>query len=104
MGAWRETWRVNPRAKPQPVDALAELADGTALKGMAGLKQHLLAHETDRFAKALTEKLLAYALGRSLEFTDSKTVEALTRHFVKSDYRLRGLITGIVQSEEFLNK
>ena len=104
VGAWRETWRVNPRAKPQPVDALAELADGTALKGMAGLKQHLLAHETDRFAKALTEKLLAYALGRSLEFTDSKTVEALTRHFVKSDYRLRGLITEIVQSEEFLNK
>ena len=104
VGAWRETWRMNPRAKPQPVDALAELADGTVLKGMAGLKQHLLAHETDRFAKALSEKLLAYALGRSLEFTDSKTVEALTRHFVKSDYRLRGLIMRVVQSEEFLNK
>ena len=104
VGAWRDQWRANPKAKPQPVEALAELEDGTKLSGMAGLKAHLLQHETDRFSRALTEKMLAYALGRSLEFSDDDTVEALTQRFAKGDYQLRGLITSIVQSEEFLTK
>ena len=104
VGRWRENWRTNPKAKPQPVDALAKLADGTELTGMAGLKQHLLEHETERFAAALTRKLLAYALGRSLEFSDAAAVSALTQHFEKGDYQLRALITGIVQSEDFLTK
>ena len=104
VGRWRENWRANPKAKPQPVDALAKLADGTELTGIAGLKQHLLEHETDRFAAALTRKLLAYALGRSLEFSDDAAVSALTQRFEKGDYQLRALITGIVQSEDFLTK
>ena len=101
---WRENWRANPRAKPQPVDALAKLADGTELTGMAGLKKHLLAHETERFATALSRKLLAYALGRSLEFSDDATVAVLTQRFAKGDYRLRALIASVVQSEDFLTK
>lgn len=104
VGRWRENWRTNPKAKPQPIDALAKLADGTELTGMAGLKQHLLAHEKERFAAALTRKLLAYALGRSLEFSDAAAVSALTQHFEKGDYQLRALITGIVQSEDFVTK
>ena len=104
VGRWRENWRANPKAKPQPVDALAKLADGTELPGMAGLKKHLLAHEKERFAAALTRKMLAYALGRSLEFSDAAAVAALTQRFEKGDYQLRTLITGIVQSEDFLTK
>ena len=100
----RESWRANPKAKPQPVDALAQLADGTELAGMAGLKAHLLKHEKERFAAALTGKLLAYALGRSLEFSDDATVAALTQRFAKGDYRLRVLIASVVQSEDFLTK
>jgi hypothetical protein len=51
---------------------------------MKDLKGHLLSSEKDRFGRALSEKILAYALGRSLEFTDEQAVEALVRGFKKA--------------------
>ena len=71
---------------------------------MTGLKKRLLDRDKERFARALTEKLLAYALGRSLEFTDKETVTALTRRFTQEDHRLSALIGAIVHSDAFLNK
>ncbi len=99
VGLHRETL---PKGKP--VDAHADLPDGSSLQGMVGLKKRLLAHDKERFAQALTEKLLAYALGRSLEFTDKETVAALTHEFTQEGYRLSALIGAIVKSNAFLNK
>ncbi|HBO50460.1 MAG TPA: hypothetical protein DD471_00630 [Planctomycetes bacterium] len=66
---------------------------------MKDLKGHFLSSEKDRFGRALSEKILAYALGRSLEFTDEQTVEALVRGFKRSGYHLCDLIAQAVETE-----
>ena len=74
------------------------------LDGMVGLKKHLLKIEKDKFARALTAKLLTYALGRSLDFSDEETIDVLATRFAKDDYRIRSLLVAIVTSEAFLRK
>jgi len=50
----------------------------------------------------MTEKLLAYALGRQLEAYDMPTVRAIVRDARADDYRWRAIIGGIVRSKSFL--
>ena len=57
------------------------LADGTLVDGPATLRQALLGYE-ESFVRTVTEKLLTYALGRSIEYYDS------TRY--SQDYRRGG--------------
>ena len=84
-----------------PVDAAATLPDGHTIDGAAELANYLIERKNHEFARALTSKLLTFALGRSLELEDEKTVEELTSKFIADRYRLRGLITMIVSSEPF---
>jgi hypothetical protein len=56
---------------------------------------------SDRFVPTLTEKMLTYALGRGLEYTDMPAVRAIVRDGAKTDYRVSSLIVGIVQSAPF---
>jgi Protein of unknown function (DUF1585) len=49
----------------------------------------------------LTEKMLTYALGRGLEYSDMPAVRAIVRDAAKNDYRVSALIVGIVQSPPF---
>lgn len=104
IGSHRETWKPSKSAKPLPIDAKADLPDGHQLDGMEGLKQHLLTNEKDRFAKALSRKIMAYALGRTLEFSDQAFSEKLAKRFAESNYQLQTLITELVLSEEFLTR
>ena len=80
------------------------LPDGTQLAGLDDLKKYLLTQRKEQFAKALTSKLMAYALGRSLEFSDEPLLEELTQEALKDGLLLQTLITSIVQSEAFLRK
>jgi len=100
-----ETLRVVGRKKVRsPVEQAAELPGGHAVDGLDDLKAHLLQHERRRFARNLTEKLLAYGLGRSLDLADRDAVESLTDQFEASDYKLNKLIVAIVQSPTFRQK
>ena len=80
------------------------LPDGTSVDGVQDLKAYLVEHRSDQFAKALTSKLLSYALGRSVDVTDDTTVEQLTDTFAANDLRLQPLIRAIVTSESFQTK
>ena len=55
----------------------------------------------EEFAGALTEKLLAYAMGRGLEYTDQPSVRQMLRDAAPDTYRWSSLILGIVKSEPF---
>ena len=83
------------------VDAAATLPDGSAVNGLEALLDYLLRKKDRAFARALTAKLLTYALGRSLEPGDDEIVDALTRNFIAGGYRLRSLITMIAISDSF---
>lgn len=86
------------------VDAGATLPDGHEVNGVADLKAYLLSKKRDQFARTLVRRLMAYALGRSLELGDQDTVEELAATFIESDYRLQSLVHLIVMSREFRSK
>jgi hypothetical protein len=83
----------------RPIDATGELASGATLKGLSGLRAYLL--EGDRFPHTLTEKLLAYATGRRLEYYDRPAVRKIVRDAAASDYRWSSILVGIVKSPTF---
>lgn len=103
VGLWRTEVIARNRRKA-PVDTSAELPDGTEVDGVQQLQEYLLTHKRDQFARSVVKRILTYALGRSLELTDEKTVEELTAQFVQDDFRLNGLITEIVTSHAFQTK
>ncbi len=87
-----------------PVLTESTLPDGTKVTGITDLKRYLVETKKSHFAKAFTTKLLTYALGRSLELTDEKTLDKLTKQFIESDYRIENLIQIVVASETFQSK
>ena len=94
VGAWRtEDGKF-------PVDSTGTLPDGRTFSGPAELKS-ILGAEREAFAKALTSKLLTYALGRGLEPYDRRTVRTIARRLPAQDYRFSSLVLEIVNSTPF---
>lgn len=95
--------QVKP-AKPAPVDSATTLPDGSKIADAAALKRYLKTERQEQFARAVVKRMLAYALGRSLDFGDRETVEQLTHEFIEADFRLRKLILALVKTEAFQTK
>jgi hypothetical protein len=94
IGQWRATDGGNP------IDASGVLLDGTKVNGPRALQQALLTQKT-QFAKAVTEKLLTYMLGRGLEYYDAPTVRSIERAAAADNYRWSSLVSAIVKSAPF---
>ena len=86
------------------MDATDTMTDGHTIDGAEQLKTYILNEKKDQFARALVVKVLAYGLGRSLEFTDEPIIDDLSSDFAEHDYRLDHLITSIVNSKLFLSR
>ena len=97
MGRWRDSDAGGE------IDAVAVLADGTKLEGLAGLKAYLMDHKRE-FVRHLTKKMLGYALSRGLAPHDACTVEKIVERLEANDYRAQELVLGIVASEPFRKK
>jgi len=95
IGRWRTTGEAD-----LPIDSSGRLPDGTTFEGPSGLRSILL-ERRDQFVGTMTEKLLAYALGRAPEYFDRPTVRGITRAAAADDYRWSSIIVGIVQSSPF---
>ena len=83
------------------MNAAAVLPGGHPVDGAADLADYLIQNKGRQFARALTSKMLAYALGRSLGRQDDKELDELTSRFEEAGYRLRELCTIIVTSDSF---
>ncbi len=107
-GLWRdEIRRKKSKGKGMEGESVVvntKLPDGTEIAGLQELKMYLVEHRSDQFAKAFTTKLLTYALGRSLELTDERTVEELTAKFIEGGHRIAPLIQLVVASALFQSK
>ena len=79
----------------------ARRSSGATVEGLAGLRA-LLLEQPEQFPRTVTEKLLAYALGRRLEYYDRPAVRKIVRDAAADDYRWSSLILGIVKSPAFL--
>jgi hypothetical protein len=61
-----------------------------------------LLKDPEQFPRTVTEKLMAYALGRRLEYYDKPAVRKIVRDAAAKQYRWSSLIVGIVESPAFL--
>jgi len=91
-------WRIRDRGVL--IDVASELYDGTPLNGVADLRQALLAR-SDVIVTHFTEQLMAYALGRRVEYFDMPAVRKIVREAKASDYRMASLILGVARSAAF---
>jgi hypothetical protein len=94
IGAWRTS------DAGIPIDATGQLPDGRTFDGPVALRGILL-REREAFTRALTVKLLTYALGRGLTPADRQTVRAIARALPANDYRFSALVLEIVRSAPF---
>ena len=83
-----------------PIDASGVLPDGSRFRGPAQLRQALLSRP-ERIVNAVAEKLLMYALGRTLEYYDAPAVRRIVREAASSDYRWSSMVLGIIESTPF---
>jgi hypothetical protein len=95
IGHWRTAAKDGTK-----VDASGALPDGTQIDGAAGLRSFLLSHR-EAFVHVVTEKLMAWALGRGTEYYDLPEVRKITREAAASDYTWTSLIEGVVKSTPF---
>jgi len=91
-------WRTNDSGFR--IDPSGEMFDGARLNGPASLRQALLNH-SDVFVSNLTENLLAYGLGRVLEYYDMPAVRGVDREAARNNNRFSAFIVGIVKSTPF---
>jgi hypothetical protein len=93
-------WRTSDESG-KPVDASGSTVGGDTIRGLAGLRGALLERPA-QFPTTVTEKLLAYAIGRRLEHYDRPAVRKIVRDATTGDYRWSALVMGIVNSPAFL--
>ncbi len=93
-GKWRD-WDAG-----QPIDSSSTLPNGTPLAGVAGVRA-MIAENPERFARAFTEKLLMYAVGRNVQYYDAPAVRNIVREAAVGDYRFATIVKGIVRAVPF---
>jgi hypothetical protein len=91
-------WRI--RENGMPLDTQGELYDGTPITSPTALNDALLARPIP-LVRNFTQNLMAYALGRRVEYYDQPTVRAIVREAERNDYRMSSFVLGVVQSDAF---
>jgi hypothetical protein len=94
VGAWRTM------DGKFPIDATGRLPDGQEFNGPDELRA-ILVGQRETFARALTSKLLTYALGRGLERYDTPTVKQIAGRLPARNYKFSALVLEIVNSLPF---
>jgi len=102
IGGWRDYY-PRGRAKGPRIDASGQLPNGDGFAGVEELKQ-ALSNREEQFARCLTEKLLAYSMGRTLEYTDRPEIDQIVEDLEQAGSGLRELVLLVTQSEAFLTK
>ena len=108
IGRWRDRldgekplahWGDNRPA----IESAGTLPNGRQYRDFGEFK-HALLEQQDRFTKALAEKLLIYAIGRTLDASDRATVDQIVANAQSRGATLRSLIGEIVASDAFQTK
>jgi cytochrome c553 len=103
IGTWRERYGAGKEASAPAIDAAGELPDGQKFTDVVELKK-LLSGRVDRFAHCLSEKLLAYSLGRTLTPADRPQVDRIVAESKAKGFGLADLVLLVVQSPPFQQK
>jgi hypothetical protein len=119
IGGYREQYRsFNPKApkvdrlakgrqvqyrRGPEVDASGKFEDGVEFAGFTAFQSHL-ARQPENLTRALVRKLLTFATGRELGFSDRAEVERMVKESARNGYRVRDLIHLVIGSRIFQSK
>jgi mono/diheme cytochrome c family protein len=95
LGIWRE------EEHGQAIESKGVLITGESFKNIQEFKHLLAANHREEFYRALTEKVLTYALGRGLEYTDVEAVDRIVKRLGEENGRFSALLAGVVESVPF---
>jgi hypothetical protein len=98
IGRWRDK-----NNEGLAIDSKGQLPDGKKFSTPAELKRLLAKREAD-LARNLTERLMAYALGRQLGGYDDVVIDQLMVKIAKDNYRVRAIIAEVITSYLFTHR
>jgi Protein of unknown function (DUF1592)/Protein of unknown function (DUF1588)/Protein of unknown function (DUF1585)/Protein of unknown function (DUF1587)/Protein of unknown function (DUF1595) len=96
-------WRGKDYDTGTVIDASGKMADGTSVNGPDDLRKALMARP-QQFVQTLTRNLMAYALGRTLDYHDMPTVRRIVRDAAADHDHFSAILLGIVASPAFQMK
>jgi hypothetical protein len=96
-GRWRE------REYGSPLDTRGDYYDGSKISSGNELIAAMLKRPTP-LVRTFTENLMAYALGRRVEYFDQPAIRAITKKAEADTYKMSAFILGIVKSDTFRMK
>jgi mono/diheme cytochrome c family protein len=91
-------WRI--RDGRAAIDSEGQYVDGSTVGGPSALRDAVL-RRPENFVTTVTEKMLMYALGRTLDHRDMPTVRAIVRGAAADNYRFSAIVLGIIRSTPF---
>jgi hypothetical protein len=91
-------WRI--RENTAPLDTRGLFYVGTAISTPSELTAVVLKRPIP-LVRNFTEQLLAYGIGRPVQYFDQPTIRAITRAAEPGGYKIKSLIMGVVKSDVF---
>ena len=107
LGQWREG-NLDPLVeKPHQeveIDAETRLRNGTEIQNLDDLQNYILKERRDQFRRAVVSKVMAYSLGRYVEFSDRAAIDRICEAVRSDNDSFQAVLEQIVLSEPFLTK
>ncbi len=95
LGLWVDDY------KGQPIDTAGKLVTGEPFDDAGALSQILADARSGDFHRALTEKLMTFAIGRGIEFYDAPSIDKIVARAETKNGTLREIVYGIIESPPF---
>jgi hypothetical protein len=94
------TGRIRSRENGAPLDTRGTFYDGTDVSDARDLVDALMKRPIP-LVRNFTANLLAYAIGRRVEYFDQPAIRSIAREAEANGYRMSSFIRGVVKSEPF---
>ncbi|MEZ5303712.1 MAG: DUF1592 domain-containing protein [Verrucomicrobiales bacterium] len=85
----------------RPVDTATTLPDGTAVDGMAALRDYLARQRQGDFLRQFSRKLLGFALARAVQLSDRPLLDEMVAALEQNEFKIGAAVEKIVQSRQF---
>ena len=94
------TGRWRARENGMPLDTAGDFYDGTKITSLTELSATLMKRPIP-LVRTVTENLMAFGLGRRVEYYDQPTVRAIAKGAEATNFKISSFILGVVKSDAF---
>jgi hypothetical protein len=85
----------------RPIDTRVKAMDGAQFDGLDGLRMYLLTARGEAFLRQFCRKLLGYALGRSVQFSDEPLLALMQSELKAKNHHFVSAVEAIIRSRQF---